>query len=198
MINPVRLKKPAPILRFDREAWLQTAMDVLAKEGQAKLHVENLASKLGVTKGSFYHHFEDREDFVLAILDYWSTVFTERVNAEVDESGLPASERLLLLMKMIDHDGLDRYDAAFRSWAAQDPAVAKVVKKVDRSRFEFVRSMFAEMGFKGNDLDERTRIWLVFHCSQRTVLLPGRSKADPKVIAYRHDFFTQTNPVTIP
>lgn len=166
-------------------------MDVLAKEGQAKLHVENLASKLGVTKGSFYHHFKSREDFVLAILDYWSAVFTDKVNAEVDESGLPARERLLLLMKLIERDGLDRYDAAFRSWAAQDPTVRKFVKKVDTIRFEFVRSMFSDMGFEGDDLDERTRIWLVFHCSQRTVLLPGSFKTDTEVVTYRLNFFTR-------
>ena len=177
--------------RFDREAWLQAAIDVLAKEGRAKLRVENLARQLGVTKGSFYHHFVDREDFVLAILDYWSTTFTEKVNSEVGNAELPARERLLLLMEMIDREGLDRYDAAFRSWAAQEPTVAKVVKKVDRSRFEFVMSLFAEMGFKGDDLHERTRMWLVFHCSQRSVQIPGGAKVGPEVIAYRRDFFTR-------
>ena len=193
MINPVRLKRSGLAPRFDKEAWLQAAIDVLANEGQAKLRVENLASKLGVTKGSFYHHFKNREDFVLAILDYWLFVFTEKVNTDVGDSDIPARERLLLLMKMIDRDGLDRYDAAFRSWAAQDPTVTKFVKKVDLARFEFVRSLFAEMGYEGDDLNERTRIWLVFHCAQRTVMLPGSSKSTQEVIAYRHDFFTRPN-----
>jgi AcrR family transcriptional regulator len=193
VINPVRLKRSGLPPRFDKEAWLQAAIDVLANEGQAKLRVENLASKLGVTKGSFYHHFKNRKDFVLAILDYWLVVFTEKVNAEVGDSDIPARERLLLLMKLIDRDGLDRYDAAFRSWAAQDPIVTKFVKKVDLVRFEFVRSLFAEMGCEGDDLNERTRIWLVFHCAQRTVMLPGGSKSTQEVIAYRHDFFTRLN-----
>ena len=41
--------------RFDRAAWLWAALNVLARDGQARLNVEKLAGKLGVTKGSFYY-----------------------------------------------------------------------------------------------------------------------------------------------
>jgi AcrR family transcriptional regulator len=64
--------RQAPAPRFDREAWLEAALEVLARQGQAKLRVETLARQLGVTKGSFYHHFKNREAFLKALLAYWA------------------------------------------------------------------------------------------------------------------------------
>ena len=50
-----------------RQNWLALALDVLADEGRAKIEIEYLAKKLGVTKGRFYAHFKDRRDFVSSI-----------------------------------------------------------------------------------------------------------------------------------
>ena len=185
--------KPKPHLRFHREAWLEAAIEVLAREGQAKLRVERLASQLGVTRGSFYHHFETREAFIRALIEYWSNTFTDQVNAAVEGRNLPAQERLLYLMHLINNEGLDRYDIAFRSWAAQDKAVARLVRKVDETRYQFVRAMFAEMGFEGEDLDDRVRLWLVYQCAQRTVYFPRDFKEDADSIARRHAFLTRPN-----
>jgi AcrR family transcriptional regulator len=181
-------------VRFSRETWLQVALEVLAREGQAKLRVERLSAQLGVTRGSFYHHFGGREDFVQALVAFWSSAFTDKVNAEVSGSDLPARERLLFLMRLIHRNKLDRYDIAFRSWAAQESSVAKYVRKVDATRFQFVRSIFTEMGFKGTDLDDRVRLWLVYQCAQRTVYFPGGFKDNDDSITRRHAFLTRPSP----
>lgn len=188
------LKRPQPTLRFDREAWLDAAMEALSREGHAGLRVERLSNALGVTRGSFYHHFKNREEFVHAILDYWSTTFTVQVTAELASTDHPASDRLLLLMQMIERERLDRYDIAFRSWAAQDPAVAEKVHRVDELRFDYVRSLFAELGFSSPELEDRTHIFLAFVSAQRTVFVPNGSKVDDETITRRHAFFTRPIP----
>jgi AcrR family transcriptional regulator len=180
-----------PVPRFHKEAWLSAAMEVLAREGQAKLRVDNLAGQLGVTKGSFYHHFKGRDDFVQSLLDYWSRTFTDNVIAAARAMEGSPEERLLNVMRMIEREDLDRYDIAFRSWAAQDPSVAKGVRQVDLARYRFIRSLFAEMGFEGAELEDRVRIWLVFQSAQRTVYLPKRSGNVEDVIIRLHTFFTQ-------
>lgn len=58
--------------RYNRDAWLATAIEVLSKDGQAKLRTEHIAKALGVTRGSFYHHFKNREEFVFALVDFWA------------------------------------------------------------------------------------------------------------------------------
>jgi len=187
----------APAPRFDREAWLEAALEVLARQGESKLRVETLARKLGVTKGSFYHHFKNREAFLRALIDYWADSTTHSVIAESGAMEGAPQERLLYLMRRISRDGLDRYDCAFRSWAAQDPLVAKGVKKVDFARYRFIHSLFEQMGFEGDELEDRVRIWLVFHSTHHAVSVPDGSAGaktgglahDP--IARRHAFFTE-------
>jgi hypothetical protein len=62
---------------------------------------------------------------------------------------------------------------------------------VGRVRYEFVRSLFSAMGFKGDDLEERVSIWLVFHSAQRTVYVPQTKGSRQEAIKRHHAFFTR-------
>ena len=57
---------------------------------------------------------------------------------------------------------LGRYDMAVRAWAAQDPKVARMVKKVDKTRFGVVRELLHEIGFEGPELEMRTRCFVAY------------------------------------
>ena len=58
----VPARKPAAsATRLSSADWEGAALDSLAEHGLAGLAVEPLARQLGVTKGSFYWHFADRE-----------------------------------------------------------------------------------------------------------------------------------------
>ena len=50
---------------LSREDWLARSLPVIARSG-GRFRIEELASELCVTKGSFYWHFKSRADFVLA------------------------------------------------------------------------------------------------------------------------------------
>ena len=65
--------------RFTKDLWLEKALEDLSQTGGAKFHIEKLAAKLGVTKGSFYWHFESRNDFVDQVLDYWDAHSSQSV-----------------------------------------------------------------------------------------------------------------------
>lgn len=176
--------------RFDRASWLRAALNVLARDGQARLNVEKLAGELGVTKGSFYYHFRNREDFVAKLLAFWEAEYTTRQQDALAESSAPAEERLFQIMKTIEKDSLTQFDIAFRSWAAQDSSVAEVVRRVDAARFSAIKSLFAELGFTGADLIERTRIWLLFYSSIGNVFVPDETPATEEMIRNRLHFFT--------
>ena len=51
--------------------WIDAAMAVLAEDGVAAVAVEPLAARLGATKGSFYHHFPNRDALIAAALERW-------------------------------------------------------------------------------------------------------------------------------
>lgn len=176
--------------RFDRKSWLRAAMEVLAREGQAKLRVDAIAASLGVTKGSFYHHFRNREDFVASLLDFWAESFTTVVIETIGVLDVPARERLRDLARLVERDGLDRYDIAFRSWAAQDPKVAESVKRVDAARYTYVRSLFEEIGYEGEDLEMRVRTFIVFASSHNAIHFPERPSQNHNDLVRLVDFLT--------
>ena len=168
-------------------------MDVLSKEGGARLNINPLCQQLGVTKGSFYAHFESQADFVGQLIGYWEEAFTQSVINKIDElKGQPASERLLALMRLLHEKRLAGYDIAFRAWAAQDLAVAKGVEKVDRRRFEYLRAIFRDMGFSGAELDVRTRLFVVYHSSNQGMRLPPSGLDADEEIKLRHSILTRS------
>lgn len=54
-----------------KQELLELGMQLLLKHGYADLGVATLLEKAGVPKGSFYHHFENKEDFGLQAIDLY-------------------------------------------------------------------------------------------------------------------------------
>ena len=66
MLEPATARKDTTTL--SRQAWVQGALAQLARDGIDKVRVAPLARELGVTKGSFYWHFKDRQDLLDAMV----------------------------------------------------------------------------------------------------------------------------------
>jgi AcrR family transcriptional regulator len=144
-------QKQASPTRLTRDEWLARALDILALEGGAKLRVDAICDALGVTKGSFYWHFKDRDDFVRSVVQFWSTRFTDPVLARIAEMGGAANARLKSLMRFVSEGGFARYDVCVRAWAMQDPdLVAAIVKDVDERRLAFCRVSIRRYGLQGS------------------------------------------------
>ena len=47
--------------RHKREDWLEQGLAVLVQAGVEALTIDGMCQRLGVTKGSFYYHFQNRE-----------------------------------------------------------------------------------------------------------------------------------------
>ena len=58
--------------RLAPEDWIVAAVEALRRDGARGLRVASLARRLGVTPGSFYWHFRDREQFRDRILEHWT------------------------------------------------------------------------------------------------------------------------------
>ena len=57
---------PAPTEKHGRDAFLRAATRLINRRGHRGASVEAIAAELGVTKGSFYHHLDAKEDLVAA------------------------------------------------------------------------------------------------------------------------------------
>ena len=145
---------------MNREEWLMAALEEVAKKGGAKLHIDRLVKSLGVTKGSLYWHFKDREDFVQSLLEFWAEYSNGQVFESVNQIGGDARYRLKSVMQIIFTKGLDKFELAMRAWAAEEPSIAIIVREVEVHRLAYARSLFAEMGFQGQDLEMRARLFV--------------------------------------
>jgi AcrR family transcriptional regulator len=180
------------IKRLSRNDFLAKSMAILSQEGGANLNIDHLCYKLGVTKGSFYAHFESRADFVEKLAAHWAENYTRNVVDAINElKNSTAEHRLLELMRFLNRNQAARYDIVMRAWAAQDPLVAKVVREVDDQRFRYARRIFYQLGFRGLELNLRTQIFVVFHSAVDSIYLPSSPSKIDKEIGLLHAFFTR-------
>ena len=156
-----------------RSQWVNAGLDALRKGGVGAVRVERLAGAVGVTKGSFYHHFRDRGALLEALLEYWSREMTDLEFERVREkSGLAA--RLLALAEDVLEKGMGRYDPPIRAWARIDRKAAAAVAQVDRRRIRALTELFQEAGFAADDAGVRARTFYTFLLGEPQVRAPGR------------------------
>ena len=177
------MKKSPRRKRVSKAEWLGQALDVLASEGIQGVRVERLARNLGIAKAGFYWHFRDRRDLMQSLLDYWTHEFTAVVteNPEGDPQ-----KRLYKTMLMILEHHLTKYDLAIRGWAAHDPIAAKAVRLVNRMRLDFVRSIFSDIGFRGRELEMRTRLFVCYHSWEQAMFGDLSKDERRKLLRLRH------------
>ena len=172
--------------RLSREEWLESALKALAKEGGSVLTIGSLVQHLNVSRGSFYWHFKDRADF-----EYWSVIYTQGIAVDVSQLDTSPEQRLLALMERIVSQKAIQYEIAIRAWALHEPVAKATVKKVDKFRLYYVRSLLAEIGFKGDELDMRTRTFVVYHSLETGLFVQLPQKVKAKHLRLRHKMLTQ-------
>ena len=151
--------------QLDPTRWVDVAIDLLAREGIAGLRVEVLAKRCGVTKGSFYWHFKDRQALLDAVLERWREGRIRDI--EKTTRVLPGQE-LEQLHYAIEVYGASRnrkgmsIELAVRDWARHDARAAAVVESVDLYRLECTRRLFVATGM--SDADAKSRSLLLYAC----------------------------------
>jgi AcrR family transcriptional regulator len=155
------------------------------------LSVRDVASRLGVSTGSFYWHFRNRDDFLKQLGRYWAKEYTTRAIEVISEVQGNAKQRLLALMELLEEGDFPVYDLAIRSWAAQEPVIARAVKRADRQRLAYVGSLFQEMGFRGDELAMRTRTFAIYQSFDRSFSGRSTKKAQGRIRRARHALLTK-------
>lgn len=128
----------------------------LASLGVEGVRVEPLAKDLGVTKGSFYWHFTDREELLSAVLEAWVDLTTEAVIARANSAADTPIERLEHLMRITTRGFESDLEFEVRAWARHDESVARMLGEVDRRRTGYARDLLIEQGFERVEAETRS------------------------------------------
>ena len=86
--------------RKSKRDWFITAIYLLAEGGPAAITIDALCQRLEVTKGSFYHHFKNYDDFKLSFLNYYEEAGTLNIIERLTERP-SATEKIYGLLDII-------------------------------------------------------------------------------------------------
>jgi len=140
---PIR-KTAVPEARLKAADWEAAALDALAENGLAGVAVEPLARRLGVTKGSFYWHFADREALLAAALTHWEKSHTESVIDAVEGVRDPRERLARLMGRVLVGGRSDRIHIALAT--AKHPLVRETLARVTHRRLVYLESCYVELG----------------------------------------------------
>ncbi|WP_326568966.1 TetR/AcrR family transcriptional regulator [Amycolatopsis rhabdoformis] len=119
-----------------RAQYFQATLDILAADGFTGLNVGRLCRDLGVTSGSFYHHFGGWAAFVDELLVFWENRQVVLLAAgDFGAAGPSADFAALMDLTLGLHH---KAEAAIRAWAANDETVRSAQKRVDDARLRTV------------------------------------------------------------
>lgn len=79
-----------------RRALLESAARGLSRYGYGNLILERVASDAGYTRGALYHQFEDKEDLVLAVIDWVDETWRQEVGQLVEQEPDPVVALIVL------------------------------------------------------------------------------------------------------
>ena len=154
--------------RLTREKWVVVALQELAGHGHSSLTANRLASVLGVSRGSFYWHFQNIEDFETRVLRRWQQLATDSIIAEMER--LESPEQRLATLVRTSLSAETRLERAVRCWAIDNDSVAKFVSGVDTRRMEYVRQLLVAIG--GNHVDVNMRAQVLYWASVGMIMGP--------------------------
>jgi AcrR family transcriptional regulator len=161
--RPPRATEPARS-SLTPEAWIDAATEVLVDQGIDHVRVDVLAGQLGVTRGSFYWHFRDREDLLRRVLQAWRERATEQLTRRLE--GASADPQALLRdvvslpLRGRSAARAARIELAIRAWSRRDEMARQAVDEADASRIAYHEQVLAALGFSGTEA--RARAFLLY------------------------------------
>ena len=186
--------RPAPLRRNNRavvvageparapltpESWVEAATTVLVDQGIDHVRVDVLAGQLGVTRGSFYWHFRDREDLLRRVLQAWSERATEQLTRRLATAHADPRKQLRDVISLPFRGRAAakaaRIELAIRAWARRDELARLAVDAADGARIGYHREIFSALGFANDEAGQRA--FLLYGYEVAESLLQGQGTA---------------------
>lgn len=178
-------------IKVTREDWLLLARDTLVHHGVGEVKVLALATRLGVSRSSFYGYFKSRGHLLDALLADWETRNTQSIITYCAKPTETICAAVCNFFRcFVRSDVFDQgLDFAVREWSRREEDVRTRIDEADRLRLAAVTAMFARHGYSAVDADVRARILyfmqLGYHALEVTEPMTERAA---RVRGYLHGF----------
>ncbi len=175
MPAPASSLNPAPSARQRptkaRTDFLESGFAIIAQDGHATgLTIARVCALLGVSKGSFYWHFHNRDDYVRAMLDHWAATAQDQHHSRIGAEANGDLRRLIAgLIRFWQEGRFTIIDRAMRRWAEQDPIAAEAVANADLKLHKFLTRAFRDAGIKKKEAARRARLLIALGVAEPSI-----------------------------
>lgn len=173
--------------RRTRDDWIRAAIEAVRQEGADGMRIDRLCRDLGVTKGSFYHHFKSRRQLVQAIADYWSQTQPSLVEAHLASLSGDANARLVALVQLFTELDIGARDHAMRAWGATETVIREAVSTADARVVTLLEGILGDMGLGKRERHDFARVLMFtaigFYTAPELVDDKGRVQVVGQVLA---------------
>ena len=137
--------------------WEQQALVLIAEQGIRAVAVELLARRMGVTKGSFYWHFQNREALIEQSLLRWEKHDAANLQTSLGAIEDPR-ERLRSFFRRTGREKLTHNVYSSLCTASDHPQVEPLLERVAARRMQHIEKAFEEIGFGPQEASHRARL----------------------------------------
>lgn len=137
--------------------WEQQALVLIAEKGIRAVAVESLARRMGVTKGSFYWHFHNRESLLEQSLIRWEKHDAANLQTSLNAIADPR-ERLRSFFRRTGREKLTHNVYSSLCMASDHPQVEPLLERVAVRRMKHIEKAFEEIGFEPMEASHRARL----------------------------------------
>ena len=182
--------------RGSADLWLDAAYAVLVESGVDQVKVGLLSRRLGLSRTSFYGHFDSRDALLAALVARWQAKNTGNLVARTESYAASIAEALFNLFDCwLQPDLFDaRLDFAIRTWALGDAPLRAVLEETDRTRIAAIAAMFARFGYAPDPA--RVRAFTVYYTQIGYISMMVRE--EPLLRLRRMPIYVETFSGTVP
>ena len=167
--------------RGSEDLWLNAAYDLLIEKGVDAVKVLPLAQTLGLSRTSFYGHFDSREALLEALVKRWRDRNTGNLIRQTQAYAETITEAVFNIFDCwLRPDLFDaRLDYAIRNWAMGDPALRRVLERNDSERIDAIAAMFERFGYDPDDA--RIRAFTIYYTQVGYVSIMVREETQVRI-----------------
>lgn len=92
-----------------RELLVHAGLEALTEKGFSSTGIDEVLKRVGVPKGSFYHYFESKEAFGMALIDRYASYFAYKLERHFNDPSKTPLERLWAFVEDAK-TGMTRHD----------------------------------------------------------------------------------------
>ncbi len=141
--------------------WVQAGQKLLVEGGIDAVKLHCLTRQMGISTGSFYHHFENFDEYLSALADFFGS---EQAQLPFDEArkvvGDDPAELLREATNIFGRGAMRQLNIAMRAWGYRDERARAAVKRYDKALMQNLDEIFLALGFDEVAAKSRTLIML--------------------------------------